>query len=52
VGTGFGSIISAIEIPISVVSAYLVLNEHISFLQWLGIVIILIAVVLINRKNL
>ena len=52
VGTGFGSIISAIEIPISVVSAYLVLNEHISLLQWLGIVIILIAVVLINRKNL
>ncbi len=52
VGTGFGSIISAIEIPISVVSAYLVLNEHISLLQWLGIVIILIAVVLINRNNL
>jgi len=52
VGTGFGSIISAIEIPISVVSAYLVLNEHISLLQWLGIVIILVAVVLINRKNL
>lgn len=51
VGTGFGSIISAIEIPISVVSAYLVLNEHISLLQWLGIVIILIAVVLINRNN-
>lgn len=52
VGTGLGSIISAIEIPISVFSAYLVLNEHISLLQWLGIAIILFAVVLINRNNL
>lgn len=51
VGTGLGSIISALEIPISVVSAYFVLNEHISFLQWVGIAIILFAVVLINRKQ-
>lgn len=52
VGTGLGSIISALEIPISVFSAYLVLNENISFLQWLGIVIILFAVFLINRNTL
>lgn len=51
VGTGLGSIISALEIPISVLSAYFVLNEHISFLQWVGIAIILFAVVLINRKR-
>lgn len=52
VGTGLGSIISALEIPVSVFSAYLVLNENISFLQWLGIVIILFAVFLINRNQL
>ena len=52
VGTGLGSIISALEIPVSVFSAYLLLNENISFLQWLGIAIILVSVVLINRKNL
>lgn len=52
VGTGLGSIISALEIPISVFSAYLVLNEQISFFQWLGIVVILFAVFLINRTNL
>ena len=52
VGTGLGSIVSALEIPVSVFSAYLVLGEHISELQWLGIVIILFAVVVINiRKN-
>lgn len=52
VGTGLGSIISALEIPVSVFSAYLLLNENISFLQWLGIAIILISVILINRKSL
>lgn len=52
VGTGLGSIISALEIPVSVFSAYLVLNEHISILQWLGIVIILFSVVLINRRSI
>lgn len=51
IGTGLGSIISALEIPVSVLSAYLLLSEQVSFLQWLGIAIILIAVVLINRKN-
>ena len=52
VGTGLGSIISALEIPVSVFSAYLLLNENISYLQWLGIAIILVSVVLINRRSL
>lgn len=52
VGTGLGSIISALEIPVSVFSAYLVLNEEITFTQWLGIGIILFSVFLINRNNI
>lgn len=51
VGTGLGSIIAALEIPISVLSAYLILGEHISTLQWLGIFIILFAVILINFRR-
>lgn len=51
IGTGLGSILAAIEIPVSVFSAYLVLNENISTLQWVGIVIILASVVLINLKR-
>ncbi|MDN3595953.1 EamA family transporter [Zunongwangia endophytica] len=52
IGTGLGSIIAALEIPVSVFSAYLVLNEEISLLQWLGIVIILFAIILINWRKL
>ncbi|SHG26708.1 Threonine/homoserine efflux transporter RhtA [Salegentibacter echinorum] len=51
IGTGLGSIIAALEIPVSVFSAYLILQEEISALQWLGIVIILCSVVLINLKK-
>lgn len=51
VGTGLGSIIASLEIPVSVFSAYLILNEDISTLQWLGIVIILFSVVVINLKR-
>ncbi|MEQ8909813.1 MAG: DMT family transporter [Vicingaceae bacterium] len=52
VGTGLGGIIAAMEIPVSVFSAYLILDERISALQWVGILIILLAVVLINWKQL
>lgn len=51
IGTGLGSIVAALEIPISVLSAYWVLSEEISSLQWLGIAIILFAVVIINLKK-
>lgn len=50
-GTGFGSIIAALEIPVSVFSAYLILNEEIKALQWGGIAIILFSVVLVNLKK-
>ena len=48
VGTGLGSIISAIEIPVSVLSAHFILKEQISILQWVGILIILFSIVLIQ----
>jgi len=51
IGTGVGSIVAALEIPVSVYSAYLVLDEQITILQWLGIAIILTAVMLINLRK-
>jgi len=51
IGTGLGSIIASLEIPVSVFSAYIILDEDISNLQWLGIAIILLSVVLINLKQ-
>jgi len=51
IGTGLGSIIAALEIPASVLSAYCILNEQISSLQWIGIAIILFAVMMINFQK-
>ncbi|WP_233244206.1 EamA family transporter [Brumimicrobium oceani] len=52
IGTGLGSIVSSIEIPFSVLSAAVILGEDVSSIQWLGIVVILCAVVLINFKKI
>ncbi|WP_233861391.1 EamA family transporter [Tenacibaculum piscium] len=51
IGNGLTSIIAALEIPISVLSAFLILNEQIGFLQGIGIFIILITILLINVKK-
>lgn len=47
-GLGLGSIVSSIELPVSVTMAYVILNEPVNILQWLGIALILSAVVLLN----
>lgn len=52
VGVGLGSIIASIELPVSVSVAYLLLNESVVALQWLGIIIILGAIVLMNSRLL
>lgn len=52
IGTGLGSIIAALEIPVSVFSAYLILNEQVTALQWLGIIIIILSVIYINLKKI
>lgn len=49
-GVGLGSIVSAMELPVSVTFAYVLLNEQVLFSQWLGILIILGAVLLINWR--
>lgn len=47
-GIGLGSIVSALELPVSVLMAYFILNEKVNTIQWLGIVIIILAIVIMN----
>ena len=49
-GIGLGSIVSALELPVSVVMAYFILNESVILSQWLGIVLIVVAIVIMNVK--
>jgi drug/metabolite transporter (DMT)-like permease len=47
-GIGLGSIVSALELPVSVMMAFVLLNESVNTTQWLGIVLIILAIVIMN----
>ncbi|RKR08546.1 threonine/homoserine efflux transporter RhtA [Flavobacterium sp. 90] len=47
-GIGLGSIVSALELPVSVMMAYFLLNEQVIFSQWVGIVLIILAIIIMN----
>ena len=51
IGVGLGSIVASVELPVSVLSALILLNEAVAWMQWLGIIIILLSVILINKKH-
>lgn len=48
IGVGLGGIVASVELPVSVTMAYFVINETVGLTQWLGILLILFAVVLMN----
>ncbi|MGX7668144.1 EamA family transporter [Flavobacterium pedocola] len=53
-GIGLGSIVSSLELPVSVMMAFLILKETVIFTQWLGILLIILAIVIMNvnfKKN-
>lgn len=50
-GIGLGSIVSALELPVSVLMAYIILSEKVIFIQWIGIILIIIAIIIMNIKS-
>ncbi|MFC4213510.1 DMT family transporter [Pedobacter lithocola] len=52
IGTALSSILSAAELPVAVMMAGFVLQEQVSVLRWIGVVVILSAMVLPNLKYL
>ncbi len=51
-GVSIGAILSAAELPVAVTSSHLILKEDVAVLQWLGVALILFAIVLPNLKYL
>lgn len=47
-GIGLGSIVSALELPVSVMMAYILLDEKVILSQWIGIVLIILAIIIMN----
>lgn len=50
-GLGLGSIVSSLELPVSVAMAFFLLNEKVIFSQWFGIMLIITAIVIMNIKT-
>jgi len=50
-GLGLGSIVSSLELPVSVTMAFILLGEKVVFIQWIGIALILFAIVLMNLPS-
>lgn len=50
VGVGLGSILSSLELPVAVFVAFTFLGEVVSGTQWIGVLIILSAIVLLNYR--
>ncbi|MFY0482371.1 EamA family transporter [Flavobacterium sp. PLA-1-15] len=49
-GIGLGSIVSSLELPVSVLMAFFLLNEKVILVQWIGIVLIILAIVIMNIR--
>jgi drug/metabolite transporter (DMT)-like permease len=50
-GVGLGAIVASLEIPVSVFMAWVLIGESVSLLQWAGILLIILAVIIINIKK-
>lgn len=50
-GLGLGSIVSSLELPVSVTMAFVLLGEEVFLIQWAGIGLILFAIVLMNLPS-
>lgn len=49
-GIGLGSIVSSLELPVSVMMAFFILNEQVILIQWAGISLIILAIIIMNVK--
>jgi drug/metabolite transporter (DMT)-like permease len=50
-GISLGSIVASIELPVSVLMAYILLSETVLISQWMGILLILLAIVFMNMRT-
>lgn len=50
VGVSLGTILSAAELPMAILSSYFILQEDVNFLRWIGVVLILLSIAMTNIR--
>lgn len=48
VGAGISAIVMTAELPVAVICSHIVLHEPVGWMQWIGVMIMLLAIVLLN----
>jgi drug/metabolite transporter (DMT)-like permease len=51
IGAGISAIIMTAELPVAIICAHIILGEQIGWLQWLGITLMLLAIVWMNLRK-
>lgn len=51
IGSSLASLLCAMELPVVTVVAYLLLDEHVTMLQWLGVLLILAGIVIAEQRT-
>lgn len=51
IGEGMAGVLGAAELPVAVTMSALILNEHVSMLQWVGVVVVLMGILLPELKR-
>jgi drug/metabolite transporter (DMT)-like permease len=51
VGVSIGAILSAAELPVATLSSALILKENVDTSKWIGVILILLAIVATNIKT-
>lgn len=51
-GLTLSSILSSVELPVAVMMSSLVLHEEVNFIRWIGVIVILAALILPNLENI
>ncbi len=52
IGLTLSSILSSVELPVAVMMSSLILNEEVNLIRWLGVIIILSALIIPNLENI
>lgn len=51
-GLGLGAVLISVEIPVSMLMAKFLLGEELQLIQWLGVLLILLSIIIINSKTI
>jgi len=51
IGAGLSAILMTAELPVAVICAHVILKEQVSPLQWAGIILMLLAMIMLNLKK-